>query len=88
MTNYKKCLPEYHKESPALAFDIQEETIKLNFVMNYFNKNQVKGMHMGMHFVPVDLEDLMNKLDKESFYMFRFKTEMCPNISMKHNYKD
>lgn len=48
----------------------------------------MKSAQMSVPYTPVDLEKLMNNLDKESFYMYRFKTEMCPNISMKHNYKD
>lgn len=43
---------------------------------------------MNYSFTSVNLEELIEKLDKESFYMYRFKTEMWPNISMKHNYKD
>ena len=43
---------------------------------------------MNYTFNSVNLEELIEKLDKESFYMYRFKTEMCPNISIKHNYKD
>lgn len=30
----------------------------------------------------------MEQLDKETFFMYRFKTELCPDVSQKHSYKD
>jgi hypothetical protein len=88
LTNYKKCLPEYHPESPALAINHADENLKLQFVQQYFEKNMNKQGYYNLHPAWTDLDVLMNHLDKETFYMYRFKTEMCPHISMKHNYKD
>lgn len=88
MKNYKKCVPEYHISDPILTLNYEEENAKLNFVIDYFNKNCSKRKQLSLKPPSVDLEDLMEKLDKEAFYIYRFKTEMCPHINMKHNYKD
>ena len=88
MKNYKKCVPEYNLESPLLAINEEEENLKLQFVMDYFKKNCSKREQLAMRPHSANLEELMEQLDKESFYMYRFKTEMCPDIHVKHNYKD
>jgi hypothetical protein len=76
LTNYKKCVPEYHLNSPLLNLDLTEESTKLHFIIDYFNKNCPKRDSLNMASMTVHLEILMNQIDKESFYMYRFKTEM------------
>lgn len=88
LTNYKKCLPEYHLDSHLLSFDPIEESAKIRLIIDYFNKNCSKRDSLNMASMTVDLESLMNVLDKEQFFMYRFKTEMCPDIHIKHNYRD
>lgn len=88
LSNYKKCVPEYHLESPALSIDYNTENVKMQNVLQYFNKNMPKQSYYNLQSSTVDLEALMGQLDKESFFMYRFKTEMCPHIKIKHNYKD
>jgi len=88
LKNYKKCTPEYHLQDPLLDLDLEIENSKMKFVFDYFNKNCSKHEQLNMRPSYVDLEELMESLDKESFYIYRFKTEMCPHIKIKHNYKD
>jgi hypothetical protein len=88
MKNYSKWVPEYHLESPALDIDYNTEFTKMTMVMEYFKKSHSKHNLSSKKPPMVNLESLMEFLDKESFYIYRFKTEMCPNISKKHNYKD
>lgn len=76
LKNYKKCVPEYHLENPLLKLDPISENSKMKFVFDYFNKNCSKREQLNMKPPSVDLEKLMESMDKESFYIYRFKTEM------------
>lgn len=88
MKNYIKWVPEYHLEDPALKIDYNTEFTKMKMIMEYFRRSHSKHNN-SLKMPPMEnLESLMEILDKESFYIFRFKTEMCPNINKKHNYKD
>jgi hypothetical protein len=71
-----------------LKIDENDEERKTQYAMDYFNRNLSKQDHMCTRPESRDLEVLMDDLDKETFYIYRFKTEMCPNINIKHDYKD
>ena len=76
MKNYTKCIPEYHLQNPVLEIDYNTELTKMKMVLEYFKKSPSKHNHSSKKPPTVNLEGLMEVLDKESFYIYRFKTEM------------
>ena len=88
ISNMDKYQPVYQTSSPLLRLDPSEESFKLQFILEAFRQRNLKSQSASLPFKPLDLERMMESMDKEDFFIYRFKTEICPNIDIKHNYKD
>lgn len=88
ISNLSKFEPLYDNLSPLLEIDYNEETFKLQNVMEAFQNRNIKSRSSNLPYKTINLDEMMQNLDKETFFMYRFKTEIWPNIGIKHNYKD
>ena len=86
--NLTKFEPLYNNLSPLLEIDLNEETFKLQNVMEAFQNRNLISRSSNLPYKTINLDEMIQSLDKKSFFMYRFKTEIWPNIGIKHNYKD
>jgi len=90
-------------EEPFLleSFSLQDLNTLQERYRNWFGKSKIKPMNSADYTPPemfdniedeylvnASLDDLKNNVAKETFFMYWFKTEKCPRITLAHDYKD
>lgn len=76
ISNLSKFEPLYDNLSPLLEIDYNEETFKLQNVMEAFQNRNIKSRSSNLPYKTINLDEMMQNLDKETFFMYRFKTEI------------